>query len=67
MNDPFNDRIDEQGHLRLEAWRCASRCPTCGTVVDARIGSMAADAQVRLDRTHQQPARRGTHAYAGAI
>ena len=47
VNDQFYDRIDEQGPLRLGAWRRASRCPTCGTLVDERAESMAADASLQ--------------------
>lgn len=40
MNDQFYDRVDEQGQLRLGAWRWASRCPTCSTMVYERAESM---------------------------
>ena len=55
-NDQLYDQVDEQGQLRLGAWRWASRCPTCGRVVEERTGSMDADAFTRIDRTHQTPA-----------
>ena len=42
---PFSDI------LCWRAWRWASRCPTCGEMVEERTGSLAADAFVRLDRT----------------
>ena len=55
MNDQFYDRVDEQGQLCLGAWRGASRCPMCGTMVEERTGSMAAEASARIDRTHPMP------------
>ena len=55
VNDQFYDLIDEQGPLRLGAWRWASRCPTCGTLVVERAESMAADASAQIDRTNPMP------------
>ena len=57
VNDQFYDRIDEQGQLRLGAWRWASRCPTCGNgnMVEERAGSMPADASARIERTNAMP------------
>lgn len=53
VSEQFYDGIDEQGQLRLGVWRWASRCPTCGKVVEERTGSMEVDALAPIDRTHQ--------------
>ncbi len=33
VSDQVDDRVDAQGQLRLGAWRWASRCPTCSTML----------------------------------
>ena len=55
VNDQLYDPIDEQGSLRLGAWRWGSRCQTCGTMVKERAESMAADASAHVDRTNPMP------------
>jgi hypothetical protein len=54
-NDQCNARIDAQGQWRLGAWRWASRCPTCGTMVEERAERLAADASAHIDRTNPMP------------
>lgn len=51
VNDQFYDRVDEKGHLRLGAWRWASRCPACGTMVYDCVDSPAAEASTCSDPT----------------
>ncbi len=34
--DLFHDTVDDQGRLRLGAWRWASWCQDCGDLVDYR-------------------------------
>ena len=55
VNDQFDAQIDEQGPLCLGAWRWASRCPTCGTMVYERAESLAADTSACIDRTNTMP------------
>ena len=52
VNDQFYDQIDEQGNC---AWRCASRCPTCGTMVYERTESLVTDTSAHVDRTNAMP------------
>jgi len=49
VNDQFYDQIDEQGNC---AWRWASRCPTCGTMVYERTESLVTDTSAHVDRTN---------------
>jgi len=37
VTDPFHDTVDDQGVLQLGAWRWASWCRTCGSLVDDRV------------------------------
>lgn len=55
VNDQFDDRIDERGSLRVAAWRWASRCPTCGTMVYERAERLTAGISAHLDRTNPMP------------
>ena len=55
VNDQCYDRIDEQGPLRLGAWRWASRCPTYGTMVGERAESLAADTSAHIDCANPMP------------
>ena len=34
VSQQFYDRVDEQGKLRLGAWRWATRCAACVNVID---------------------------------
>jgi hypothetical protein len=52
VDDQFFDRGDEQGRLILGAWRWASRCPTCGTMVYEPIESLSFDPFVRIEATN---------------
>jgi hypothetical protein len=55
VNDQCYDRLNEQGPLRLGAWRWASRCPTCGTMVYERAESLAADTSAHIDCANPMP------------
>lgn len=55
VNDQFYDRVDEHGQLRLGAWRWASHCLMCGTMVYERAESGVVDGAVRIDRTNTLP------------
>lgn len=52
VDDQFFDRGDEQGQLTLGAWRWASRCPTCGTMVYEPVESLAADISIHRESTN---------------
>jgi hypothetical protein len=51
MNDRFYDQVDEQGQLSLGAWRWASRCLLCGTMVYEPVKYLKADTSACIDRT----------------
>lgn len=46
VTDPFHDTVDDQGILRLGAWRWASRCHECGALVDNRATAIQASADI---------------------
>ncbi len=50
VKEHFYDMVDDEGVLRLGAWRRASRCPQCGAVIADQIVETAAllSAQTRL-------------------
>jgi hypothetical protein len=52
VDGQFYDQVDEQGRLSLGAWRWASRCPTCGTMVYEPVESTTADRFVRIEATN---------------
>lgn len=52
MIDQFYHRVDEQNRLELGAWRWASRCQTCGTMVYEPVESLSVNVPERIDRTN---------------
>lgn len=55
MGDQFYDRVDGDGRLQLGAWRWASRCPECGSMVDACGLSVDAAPSARADHSKPMP------------
>ena len=77
VNDQFYDRGDEQGPLRLGAWRCRP-CHETAEEIWLSAGYRGPDPTRICCLVASQPAppvtvpvragaKRGTHAYAGAI
>jgi hypothetical protein len=60
VNGQFYDRVDEQGRLSLGAWRWASRCPTCGTMVYEPVERTTADRCIRVEATNTRSVYRVT-------
>jgi hypothetical protein len=49
LHDQSYERVDEQGRLSLGAWRWASRCLLCGTMVYEPVKNLKADTSARAD------------------
>jgi hypothetical protein len=46
VTEPFHDTGDEQGILRLDAWRRAARCQEYGTLMDDQVTAVQAHADI---------------------